>query len=268
VWCDARAIHGLDLREPLRKVDAAGLVIAIEDTDPYRNCHGDQAERLSPAESEEWARALPEAIAFVDEFLPEFAPGLRTGLTTVMPMRRAADGSERSAAARHAFGAVGLALPDDPSLLALLLVHEFQHVKLGALLDMAELFDTSDTEPRYYAPWRPDPRPIEGLLQGTYAHLAVVAFWRIRHAQLTGSERAAAQARFAQWRMHAADAVQELLKSGSLTPLGERLVGGVAETLEPWLSEPVERGAQAIALRRAADLRARYEGIVRASQHS
>ena len=268
-WCDTGSPN---LREPLRRVDAAGLAITIEDTDPYRDCHGDPAERLSPAEGDAWASALPAAISFVDEYLPDFAPALRTGLTTVVPLRRSADGTERSAAARHAFGAVGLALPDDPALLALLLVHEFQHVKLGALLDITELFDTSDTEPRYYAPWRPDPRPIEGLLQGVYAHLAVVAFWRVRHMRLTGTEREAAQARFAQWRMHTADAVQELLKSDSLTPLGERLVRGVGETLEPWLSEPVERGAQSAALRRAAELRAQYEagmrGIVPASQHS
>lgn len=272
VWCDTGSVAGLDLREPLRRIDAAGLTITVEDTDPYRVCHGDPAERLGPEEADRWARALPTAIAFVDEHLPEFARALRAGLTTIVPLLRPGDGADRSSAARHAVGSVGIALPDDPARLALLLVHEFQHVKLGALLDIAELFDPSATEPRHYAPWRPDPRPIEGLLQGVYAHLAVVAFWRVRHGQLVGAEREAAQARFAQWRVHTADAVRELQESGSLTALGERLVRGVGETLEPWLGEPVSRSAQTTALRRAADLRAQYEarmrGIVRASQHS
>ena len=259
VWCDTDAIRSLDLREPLRRVNASGLEITVEDTDPYRACHGDPAERLDAAEADAWARALPAAIDFVDEHLPEFAPALRSGLRTVVPMKRPGDGSQRSAAARQAFGAVGLAFPNDPATLALLLVHEFQHVKLGALLDMAELFDATDTEARHYAPWRPDPRPIEGLLQGTYAHMAVAAFWRIRWTQLTGAPREAAQVQFARWRADAADAVQELLKSGLLTELGERLVRRMGETLEPWLAEHVDRSAQVTALRRSAEHRAAFE---------
>lgn len=251
VWCETGAVRELDLIQPLRRVDAAGLRIAIEDTDPYRGCHGHPAERLTAAEADEWARALPAALAYVDEHLPALAPGLRAGLSTVMPMRRPADGSQRSAAARHAFGAVGLALPAEPELLALLLVHEFQHVKLGALLDIAELFDVADTEPRHYAPWRPDPRPLEGLLQGTYAHVAVVEFWRVRRTQLSGEARTAAEAQFARWRMHTVEAVEQLLKSGSLTPLGERLAEGMGRTLDGWLAEPVAPAALAEA-RRAA----------------
>jgi hypothetical protein len=33
---------------------------------------------------------------------------------------------------------------------------------------------------RYYVPWRDDPRPISGLLQGAYAYLGVTGFWRTR----------------------------------------------------------------------------------------
>ena len=41
--------------------------------------------------------------------------------------------------------------------LALLLMHEFQHVKLGAVLDLYDLFDPDDKR-LYHAPWRKDPR--------------------------------------------------------------------------------------------------------------
>ena len=30
---------------------------------------------------------------------------------------------------------------------------------------------------RVYAPWRPEPRPVVGLLQGVYAHLGIARFW-------------------------------------------------------------------------------------------
>jgi uncharacterized protein len=259
----ADALHEAGLLQPMRQVDAAGLRIAIEDTDPYRDCHGHPTGRLSAAEADSWARALPRAIAYLDEHLPEFAPGLRAGLSTVMPMHSPADGAQRSATARNAFGAVGLALPDDPALLALLLVHEFQHVKLGALLDIAELCDAQDSEPRYYAPWRSDPRPLEGLLQGVYAHIAVVDFWRVRRTQLTGAERDAAQLQFARWRLHTADGVDQLLKAGSLTELGRRLTEAMEHTLEPWLREEVDPDALREAHRIAAEQRAQFDARIR-----
>ena len=259
----ADALHETELLQPRRQVDVAGLRIAIEDTDPYRGCHGHPTGRLGAADADSWARALPRAVAYLDEHLPQFAPGLRAGLSTVMPMRGAADGAQRSATARHAFGAVGLALPDDPALLALLLVHEFQHVKLGALLDIAELYDAQDTEPRYYAPWRSDPRPLEGLLQGVYAHIAVVEFWRVRRTQLTGAARDAAQLQFARWRLHAADGVDQLLKAGSLTELGRRLTEAMGRTLEPWLRETVDAGALREAHRIAAEHRAEFDARIR-----
>jgi uncharacterized protein len=241
-------------------------MITLEDTDPYRVCHGHAAPRLTESEADEWRRALPAAFAYLDQHLPAYAGGLRAGLRTVMPMRRSADGTHRSAAARQAFGAVGVALPEDPALLALLLVHEFQHVKLGALLDIAELFDPADTAARHYAPWRPDPRPLEGLLQGTYAHVAVVEFWRGRRLQVTGEACEAADTQFARWRTDTAEAVVQLQKSGSLTPLGARMAEAMGQTLDPWLAEPVSPSAALTAQRKAAEHRAGFEQRLQAGR--
>jgi uncharacterized protein len=135
-----------------------------------------------------------------------------------MPMAAAPAGSDVSAAARHGFGAIGTALPDDPVTLALLLMHEFQHVKLGAVLDVYDLFDPDDKR-LYHAPWRKDSRPLEGLLQGTYAHLAVCDFWRVR-AGLGEYDEPEAAERHEHWRAHTAAAIETLTDSGSLTPLG------------------------------------------------
>ena len=47
-----------------------------------------------------------------------------------------------------------------PSDLAVALVHEFQHSKLAALHRLVPLYDRTDPA-RYFAPWRPDPRPMD-----------------------------------------------------------------------------------------------------------
>lgn len=248
----------LQLAQPLRHVDAAGLRITIEDTDPYRGCHGHPEDRLGDARFEAWSRALPEAITFIDEHLPHYAPGLREGLTTIMPMRNPEDGTQRSAVARDAFGSIGVALPNDSATLARLLVHEFQHIKLGALLDIAELYDLADTEHRHYAPWRPDPRPLEGLLQGTYAHIAVVDFWRVRRTQLSGPAREAADFEFARWRMHTEEAIHQLSESTSLTPLGRVFVGTMSQTADSWRAEHVDPSILRAARTRADQHRADF----------
>lgn len=70
------------------------------------------------------------------------------------------------------------------------LMHEFQHVKLGAVLVLLDLYDPADSG-QYHAPRRKDPRSLEGLLQGcrgAYAHIAVTDFWRVRRSYLTGEE--------------------------------------------------------------------------------
>ena len=207
--------------EPVRALAAPGIRVALEDTDPYRDCHQWPASpRLTDEEFAEWQRGFALAWREIQTHHPAYAPALATGLTTLMPMTAGPAGSDVSAAARHGFGAIGTALPGDPVTLALLLMHEFQHVKLGAVLDLYDLFDPDDKR-LYHAPWRKDPRPLEGLLQGTYAHLAVSEFWRVR-AGLGEHDQAEAAERYEHWRAHTAAAIETLANSDSLTPLGMR----------------------------------------------
>ena len=207
--------------EPVRTLTAPGIRVALEDTDRYRDCHQwPAAPRLTDEEFAEWQHSFELAWQEILAHHPAYGPALAAGLSTLMPMAPAPTGSDRSAAARHGFGAIGTALPGDPVTLALLLMHEFQHVKLGAVLDLYDLFDPNDKQ-LYHAPWRKDPRPLEGLLQGTYAHLAVCEFWRVRAGLGEHDEPEAAQ-RYGHWRAHTATAIETLADSGSLTPLGMR----------------------------------------------
>ncbi len=253
---------GLDLVQPLRRMTAAGLTVTLEDTDPYRLAHDFVTDRLTDDAAEEWQRVFAAAIDFIDDHLPGYAPGMRAGLRTVMPM--VPDGEGRSASVRSAFGAVGVGLRTDPALTAMSLVHEFQHVKMGAILDMFELFDLSDTEERLYAPWRPDPRPLEGLLQGSYAHIGVTDVWRALRTVRTGDERQEAERQFARWRLMTAEAIRRLLDTGSLTSLGEQFVRAMGDTVEPWLSEHVDPETEAAARHMAEKHRAAWEARVAA----
>ncbi|MFD0731132.1 FxsB family cyclophane-forming radical SAM/SPASM peptide maturase [Planotetraspora mira] len=234
---------------PVRKIETGGFTVILEDTDPHRHCHGHLAAgRLPEEEAGAWQRMFTEAWSLIESHYPRYAPGLRAALSTVVPLAPP-EGGDVSSAARHAFGSVAIALPKDPATLALLLMHEFQHVKLGAVLDMVDLYDQGHSG-LYYAPWRPDLRPLEGLLQGTYAHLAVSDFWRVRRDSVPGDT----EVQFALWRKHTADAIDSLNGSQALTPLGMRFVAGMRRSVEPWLAEPV--ADEAIAL--AAELARRH----------
>ncbi|MEV7013601.1 FxsB family cyclophane-forming radical SAM/SPASM peptide maturase [Streptosporangium sp. NPDC051022] len=228
---------------PVRRLVAGDFSVTLEDTDPYRACHGHRvAARLSPDEVAAWQRAFTRAWELIESDHPAYAPGLRAGLSTLTPLAAPERGGDASSTARHAFGAVAAALPDDPATLALLMIHEFQHVKLGAVLDIVDLYDESDTR-SYYAPWRPDPRPLEGLLQGTYAHVAVTDFWRARRR----SAPDLGDVQFARWRAQTAKAIETLDHSGAMTSLGARFVAGMRRSVGPWLEEPVSAAAAAAA---------------------
>ncbi|MCU1644068.1 MAG: motif protein [Nocardia sp.] len=266
VQIDTGSPEDLDLVQPLRRMTATGLTVTLEDTDPYRtrpytNTGIHPTDRVSRDQVWAWRSAFVGAIEFIDLHLPGYGPGLRAGLRAVTPLRSNGT-NDRSASARLAFGAVGLASHHlAPAPLGLLLIHEFQHVKLGAMLDMFELFDLSDTQPRYAPPCFVHPRPIEGLLQSTYAYLGVCDFWRTYRSLTTGSENAEAEQQFARSRTLTAAGVEQLLTADSLTPMGTRFVELMARTLTPWIAEPVDHEAEAIAARALADHRSRERAL-------
>ncbi|MEV2269251.1 FxsB family cyclophane-forming radical SAM/SPASM peptide maturase [Nonomuraea africana] len=245
-------ISTADAWEPVRRLTAGGLSVVLEDTDPYRDCHQwTPAPRLTSEQALAWQELFAGAVEVIGREHPAYLPAMAEGLTTLTPLSPPAHGRDTSSAAREAFGAIAATLPADAETLALLLMHEFQHVKLGGVLDLFDLFDARDTR-LFYAPWREDPRPLEGLFQGAYAHLAVTDFWRARRDP-KGRER------FARWRDDTAQAIETLLGSGTLTPLGERFVRGMRESAAPWLAEAVPAEARRAAQEERARHRARFD---------
>jgi len=209
--------------QPARSITLDGWSVRIEDGDPARDCHGwPPAGRLDDLAAGRWRDTLAEACRLIDADLPGYAPALRAGLRVIMPVEPDPGGKQRAATAMDAFGAVAAA-PAGPAELAVLLVHEFQHAKLGALLDLYDLHDR-DSDARITVGWKPEPRPVEAALQGAYAHAAVADVWRLRRVPELS----------AMYRRWTTDAIAALRGTGALTPLGTDFVDRLAATVESW----------------------------------
>jgi HEXXH motif-containing protein len=222
--------------------DAGGhhISLGLDDVDPYRHGHhAPPAARLSIDEVDQWRGLLDRAWALLSGHAPERASELAAGLRTLVPL--VGDGrSARSATLRHAFGMFGLTRPHSPADFAVTLVHEFQHSKLSALLDLEPLTDPADQR-RFFAPWRTDPRPLAGMLQGVYAFVGVADTWRrLRAAE---EYEALAEAQFAETRLQVDLGLSAVEASNALTPAGERLVVGLRRATNVLLADSVSAEA-------------------------
>lgn len=206
------------------------LAVYLEDLDPYRDAyHVPAAGRLADSDYAEWHRRLAGSWSILTEFLPGRAAEIAAGLHSLVPLTPPTINAAHSATAREAVGVVGLDLPSSPADFAVALVHEFQHSKLSALLDIVPLYDSS-TRQTFFAPWRADPRPIGGFFQGVYAFLGVADVWRALSTR--PDEFPSAQQEFAEARAQVSDAVGTLATSGLLTAPGRRFVTGLTEAVE------------------------------------
>ncbi|MGW1953779.1 HEXXH motif domain-containing protein [Streptomyces sp. NPDC001920] len=259
---DGVRIAGRHLAGPdwhaLARLRADGCTLLLDDSDPYRTLRRPtSAEPLDRPEC--WQEVFEEAWEIVRGTGCEEARALSLGLVSLVPRPRAERFRPHSASSGDAFGAALASMPDDGEQFASTLVHEFQHNKLSAFMHLFTLYD--DRAERdgpdgpgtrlYYAPWRDDPRPLGGLLQGVYAFFGVTGFWRRRDSAL-------AQFEFALWRAQTAYALDAVSRAQGLTDLGRRLVAELSRRLEPWLDEPVDARARSAAELAVADHRATW----------
>jgi uncharacterized protein len=226
--------HGARGWQTIRRVTTGEMAVTVEDVDPFRDCQAwAAAGRLPAAAWRAWRLAFVAAARQLAAELPAYSSVIGTGLRSVVPMRPGTTGHRQSGTSRQAFGAVALALPDDTSTLSALLLHEMQHLKLTALGDLFDLFDRADSR-RFPVPWRTDRRPIEGLLHGTYAHLAIAELWR---ARATHAPDGPARRHFRMYRSWIEEAIETLLATDSLMPDGHRFVKGMHMTVEAWADD-------------------------------
>lgn len=226
--------------QPVRtlRADAAGLrgEVVLEDLDPYRHgYHAPPTPRLSAGDFDRWQELFTGAWRLLAEHVPNRAAEIAAGLHALVPLHQEGR-SALSATIRHVSGVFGLTRPATAADFAVTLVHEYQHVKLSSLLDLTQLTDPADTR-RYFAPWRTDPRPLGGLLQGVYAFAGVADTWRA----LRGAEgvTATAEQEFADARLHVDRSLAEIESSGALTPDGEQFAAQLREFTDSLLAVPL-----------------------------
>ncbi|WP_158848921.1 HEXXH motif domain-containing protein [Saccharothrix deserti] len=203
--------------------------VVVDDLGPYREFTGPvPPDPLSDSEWDEWRKLLDEAWELLTARHPGPAEELSAGLSTVVPLDARRDVFAASSAA--AFGAIAMSPKRSATEFGEALVHELQHSKVNALLDLVDLH-TADGEPRHYAPWRDDPRPVDGLLHGVYAFVSVVEFWHAQRGLVPAALARRAEFNLAYRARQVGIAVDGVRGLVDLTDLGREFVASVAVRL-------------------------------------
>ncbi|MEV4133201.1 HEXXH motif domain-containing protein [Dactylosporangium sp. NPDC049742] len=240
--------------QPVRRLRAVlgdlAIEVALDDVDPYRHgYHAPPTPRLSEAEFAEWHELFAGAWRLLADRMPHRAAEIGVGLRALVPLqgdRR----SSRSATIRDVFGAFGLTRPPTAADFAVTLVHEYQHAKLSALHELTPLTRPDDGR-RYFAPWRTDPRPLGGLLQGVYAFAGVADTWRaLRTAEGVADT---AEQQFADARLQVDRSLETVASSGALTPAGELFVTHLRRFTDGLLTVPVDGAVARLAAQRHSE---------------
>ena len=227
------------------------LDIVLDDHDPFRDLRG--PARVTPLphhEERRWQDLAAVGWRLLDDQQPALTTAMARRMRALAPLPALERFRPLSASGAEGFGSALISRPYDPEQLAVTLVHEFQHNKLGALTHLLAL--TADGSPRrFYAPWRDDPRPVGALLQGAYAFSGITEFWQERRRRVDPAARAAGDFEFALWRRQTRLALGTLHTCGLLTPAGHEFVDTLRRRSDAWLDDEVPG-----TIERAADLAA------------
>ncbi|MEU8519280.1 HEXXH motif domain-containing protein [Streptomyces sp. NBC_01216] len=211
-----------------------GSTARLDDLDPYRvppGGFGDPLRRAAdhtdtdrPGWVAHW-RDAHELLARTDS---DRAAETRRAVRLLVPLTPNGPrsvGATLSAAPGAVLSSPAAGGPD----LAETLVHEIHHGKLATLHEAVPLYRPGRAA-LHRVGWRPDPRPVAGVFQGAYAHLALADLWR-RTATATQVP--------APWRTHAGqqfddihdqvgEALAILLESDELTNEGREFARQMA----------------------------------------
>ncbi|RSM72733.1 hypothetical protein DMB66_04975 [Actinoplanes sp. ATCC 53533] len=235
----APAIHGR--WSPIRTLNVAGFQLMIDDQDPYRDCFSmPLGAPLSDEEFGRWRRVIGEACALLAGFAPAVAEQMRLGVRVVVPLAPTPHGAEASVSCSDALGVIATTTPVDSMTFAVTLVHEWSHSVLNGLLGFVGLHHLEQPG-FYFAPWRPDPRPLSGILHGTFAFLAVAETWQALRAADSGGKRA--EFEFALRRRQLAEVMAYLPAAAGLSPQGRRFVAILKRRCAALFETPVRREA-------------------------
>lgn len=219
--------------------DGLSLVVRLEDMSPYRDLdNAAPPDPLVPETAVRWESLLHGAWKLLVRDHRQRAGELAQGMVALVPSPAVARFRPFSASVEDGFGSAILSEPYDAAQLAVTLVHEFQHSKINGIQHLVSLA-AWDEQSWGYAPWRDDPRPPGGLIQGVFAFTAVTEFWAVHRALVTGREAELAQFEFALWRRQTWAALQLLREQPALTDIGRRFIAVIADRFTVLWPQPV-----------------------------
>lgn len=191
------------------------------------------SETDSPAAQ---AAKITAALRLIGEVDPQRGEQIETGITWYASLNSPNPEVHRSRTVLNLRGVIFLSPADNKRILAEAIVHEYYHEVLHARMEVEELLIFGE-EPRFYSPWRDDPRPLAGLLHALYVHTGVAEFLRqaeqnpgliAEHSALRDRRRHLVE----QLRLGYAQAPLE-----HFTLAGRRLLAGLKEIIDRHESE-------------------------------
>lgn len=123
-----------------------------------------------------WITSLRDCLARIATYLPELRSEMSLGLQQVVPVGYD-EHKHLSASYREALGTIYLTLHPDPMTMTEAVIHEFQHNKLNAALDLDPFLLNAFTE-TVVSPVRPDPRPLHGVVLAVHAFQPIAELYR------------------------------------------------------------------------------------------
>jgi HEXXH motif-containing protein len=212
------------------------LDVCLDDLDPYRDLADPvPPRRLAADELARWRRLIEDAWELLCRDHRDDAEAIAAGLRSIAPLASDGGSSTRSASTGEAFGGIMLSEPPDAVTMAVTLVHEYQHTKLGALMHLVKL--SREDGHLFRAPWRDDPRPLSGLLHGIVAFVGIAAFFRRQSMSNVDSE--AMTLEYAYARIQVDEALQAARFAPGLTDAGVTLIEALIARCGRWMEEPV-----------------------------
>jgi HEXXH motif-containing protein len=204
------------------------------------------ATTLTATDVASWRSCVQSAWQLLVRHHGWVAAAVAEGVRVIVPLTLHGAADHDSETTPAAFGAVATSWSADPVIMAETMVHEFQHIKLCGLLDVATLIGPCDE--LVYAPWRQDPRPAVGLLHGLYAHLGIARFWSVQRTVESDPDAILrAQVTYERWRHTIEPAARRLQATGCLTPAGNQFAGLLCEQARRLDVEPAPGAAREIA---------------------
>jgi HEXXH motif-containing protein len=126
---------------------------------------------------------IADAIDLIISVDPSLGDRIASSIGWYVPIGTSSLDIHHSFSAANLIGVIFLSEARDEFRLAEAIVHEYHHNELHAYSEIALL--TSDTERLFYSPWRPDARPLYGLIHAIFVFTGISDFYKTAEESAT-----------------------------------------------------------------------------------